>query len=165
MHDGRAIANLVLDHADRAGWPVTNLKLQKLVYFCHVWSLIDLGRPLVRHSFEAWEHGPVLQYLYQEFKAYGAGPITGRASQLDPRTGSRVTANCQLDDRTRELLERVLNFYGRVATALLVDLTHVEGGPWHKVWHHTSSVQPGMKIDDQEIRRFYSRLPVPFSVQ
>ena len=67
-HDGRAVANFVLDHTDRLGASLTNLSLQKLVYFCHVWSLIGLHKPLIRHSFEAWECGPVLQYLYREFK-------------------------------------------------------------------------------------------------
>ena len=60
-HDGRAVANFVLDHVDSSGVLVTPLALQKIVYFCHVWSLIELRRPLIRHSFEAWEHGPVLQ--------------------------------------------------------------------------------------------------------
>jgi uncharacterized phage-associated protein len=50
-HDGRAIANFVLDQADAADVAITPLALQKIVYFCHVWALIEFGRPLVKHSF------------------------------------------------------------------------------------------------------------------
>ena len=165
VHDGRAIANFVLDRAEQSGWPVTNLKLQKVVYFCHVWSLIELGRPLIKHSFEAWEHGPVLPYLYRDFKDAGAGPIKARALALDPSTGRRQPAACVFDLRTLEVLDRVVNFYGRLSASGLVELSHVEGGPWHKVWHHQSSVEPGMRIDDREIVRFYSRIHTPFAVQ
>ncbi|EPZ76727.1 hypothetical protein M798_03280 [Brucella melitensis ADMAS-G1] len=34
-YDPRAIANLMLDEADRSGIQVTNLALQKLLYFAH----------------------------------------------------------------------------------------------------------------------------------
>src|SRR4051812_4161867 len=97
-HDGRAVANFVLDCADRFGVSVTNLSLQKLVYFCHVWSLIDLRKPLIRHSFEAWEYGPVLQYLYREFKGLGASPIKTRARRLDPFSGRSEVVQYAFDE-------------------------------------------------------------------
>ena len=75
-YDGRSIANFVLDFCERNGRTVTNLSLQKIVYFCHVWSLIELGKPLIRHKFEAWEYGPVLPYLYREFKGFDRSPIS-----------------------------------------------------------------------------------------
>ena len=87
-YDGRAIANFVLDFCDRSGRRITHIPLQKVIYFCHVWSLIDLGRPLVRHKFEAWEFGPVLPYLYREFKKFGDAPINSRAIQIDPIDGT-----------------------------------------------------------------------------
>jgi uncharacterized phage-associated protein len=164
-HDGRAIANFVLDHTDRSGWPITNLKLNKLVYFCHVWSLIELNQPLIKHQFEAWEHGPVLQYLFQEFKDCGVQPISHRATQIDLSSGQRVRATCELDEPTRQLLERVLNFYGRLSASVLVELAHAKDGPWHKVWYHRARVEPGMRIDDAEITRFYARAQAPFSLQ
>ena len=44
--DGRSriLCSTIAIAGDRV---VTNLFLQKIVYFCHVWSLIDLGRPIV----------------------------------------------------------------------------------------------------------------------
>lgn len=164
-YDGRVIANFVLDYADRAGWQVTNLKLQKLVYFCHVWSLIEMDCPLIRHKFEAWQRGPVLPYLYREFKHLGDQPIRERALALDAATGTRQQATCELDDASLALLGRVLNFYGRLSAAVLVEMTHTQGGPWHKVWHHKASIAPGMKIDDADIARFYRGALAPFPVQ
>ena len=164
-YDGRAVANFVLDHADQVGIKVTNLSLQKLVYFCHVWSLIELGQPLVKQSFEAWEYGPVLQYLYREFKRFGGAPITDRAQQTNPLNGQREVVRHTLDPITEDLLKRVVGFYGRLHAGALVSLTHAHGGPWHRVWHQSGRINPGMHIHDREILRFYSHIPQPFRLQ
>ena len=85
--DGRAVANFILDFCEARGRKVTNLSLQKIVYFCHVWSLIERSRPLVKHEFEALKHGPLLQYVYREFKEFEDRPIIGRARRINPDTG------------------------------------------------------------------------------
>jgi len=159
-YDGRAVANYVLDYCERKGRAVSNLPLQKIVYFCHVWSLTKLSRPLIRHSFEAWQHGPVLQYLYREFKEFDSNPIKSRAKKIEPNTGERVFVSYEFDDTTNELLEQVVEFYSRLSAYELVALTHVKGGPWDVVWHHGGRVNPGMKIDNGEIVRFYSKAPL-----
>ncbi|TQI75517.1 putative phage-associated protein [Bosea sp. AK1] len=163
--DGRAVANYVLDFCDKQNRALTNLGLQKVVYFCHVWSLLDLGRPLIKHSFEAWEYGPVLPYLYREFKAFDRSPISGRAFQLDPRNGTRQVVRYQFDSETEAFLASIVGFYTRLSAGALVQLSHVEGGPWYEAWNHGGSVNPGMKIDDGQIREFYSRIRRPFSAQ
>lgn len=66
-YDGRAIANFVLDYCDQKGRSVTHLALQKLVYFCHVWSLVHFKQPLVKHKFEAWERLKCFQCLRRGF--------------------------------------------------------------------------------------------------
>lgn len=163
--DGREVANFVLDHCNRRGRVLSNLALQKIVFFCHVWSLIKLGRPLVKHKFEAWQHGPVLPYLYREFKEFDDKPITSRARKLDSITGERITASYKFDRATTALLEDVVEFYSQLSAFDLVALTHVRGGPWEKVWHHGGRVNPGMKIDDDEIALFYSKISAPFVAQ
>lgn len=165
IHDGRAVANFVLDQADAAGVAITPMALQKIVYFCHVWALIEFGKPLIRHSFEAWEHGPVLQYLYREFKRFGADPIRGRARRIDPFTRREEIISYAFDNATADLLTRVVAIYGRLSAAVLRDLTHAPGGPWDKVWNHGGKINPGMRIDDRDIERFYSRIPLPSLLQ
>ncbi|SEO04247.1 Uncharacterized phage-associated protein [Paracoccus alcaliphilus] len=164
-YDGRSIANFVLDFCERNGRTVTNLSLQKIVYFCHVWSLIELGKPLIRHKFEAWEYGPVLPYLYREFKGFDRSPIMGRAKQIDPMTGQHRIVECSFDHETDVMLSKIVAFYSRLRASDLVELSHAEGGPWHAVWNHGGKVNPGMKLDDVAIRDFYSRAVRPYSLQ
>jgi len=163
--DGRAVANFILDFCERRDRPVSNLSLQKIVFFCHAWSLTQRQKPLIRHSFEAWQHGPVLQYLYREFKEFDDRPIESRARKLDPLTGQKQVVTYDFDGHTAALLEKVVDFYSQMSAFDLVALTHVRGGPWERVWHHGGTVNPGMKIDDNEIARFYSKISAPFVAQ
>jgi uncharacterized phage-associated protein len=165
VHDGRAIANFILDHCDQKGRPTTNLALQKIVYFCHVWSLVQFNRPLVKHKFEAWEFGPVLPYLYREFKNFDRLPVKSRATQIDPLDGSSRIVEYQFDPQTLVFLRDIVDFYSRMRASDLVELSHVAGGPWHQIWNHSGQVKPGMKIEDEQIASFYSKISCPFAVQ
>lgn len=160
--DGRAVANFVLDHCDEAGRQLTNLGLQKVVYFCHGWHLGLLKKPLIRHQFEAWRYGPVLQYLYRDFREFENNPITRRASRLDPETGTISVVEHHFEATTEDLLTSVVQFYSGIKSGTLVELSHAAGGPWDAVWNHEEEVNPGMKIDDARIMDFFSSRPPPF---
>jgi len=164
-YDGRAIANHLLDVADKEGIEISNLALQKILFFCHVWNLVDTGEPLIKNQFEAWQHGPVLQYLYRQFRSNESAPIKNRATGLNASTGAQEIVKCDLPDSIKQRLSNVLNFYGRLKPWDLVDLSHVSGGPWDKVWNHEGKVNPGMKIQNEVIQKFYSKAVYPEKVQ
>ncbi|MFC5441663.1 Panacea domain-containing protein [Rhodanobacter ginsenosidimutans] len=154
--NGRALANFVLDECQREGRPITNLALQKIVYFCHVWSLVKLRQPLVKQRFEAWQFGPVLQYLYRDFKEFERKPITTRSKGLDPITGELQVVPYHFDIKVTQLLQQVVRVYSKLSPGSLVDLAHVTDGPWQRVWCHDGDVNPGMTITDESILDFYA---------
>jgi len=156
MHDGLGVANFILDYADEKGIEITNLSLQKITYFCHVWYLVKTGRPLIRHQFEAWEYGPVLPYLYRAFSKFGDQIITGRATQLDPKTGKQTISKVGMNDDEGRTLRDIIAFYSQLNSGQLVEQSHIPDGPWHKAWYHQSKVNPGMKINNDTILDFYS---------
>jgi uncharacterized phage-associated protein len=78
----------MLDEAQRHGREITNLALQKLLYFAHALFLIERKRPLISGYFEAWEYGPVHPTVYQAFKSARDKPITFRATQRDIVSGA-----------------------------------------------------------------------------
>lgn len=165
MYDGRIIANFILDECDSLGVPVTNLSLQKILFFCHAWFLVKFSSPLIKHEFEAWEYGPVLPYIYSELKNYSYKPITCRLKRLDRVSGKYQTASAEIPTEQRELLKNVVGFYSRLPAGQLVDLTHSPEGPWEKAWSHEGLINPGMRIDNANILSYYSRLPPLVKVQ
>lgn len=100
-----------------AGDSVTNLKLQKLVYYAQAWFVAIHRERLFPESFEAWVHGPVCPPLYHRFKSHRWNPITDEV------------APPALDDRVTGVLDEVMEVYGGFAGWQLEQLTHSEA-PW-----------------------------------
>jgi uncharacterized phage-associated protein len=69
------IADYFLWLANDTGSFVSNLKLQKLVYYAQAWYLAMHDRPLFDEDFQAWVHGPVIPALFEKYKHFGWKPI------------------------------------------------------------------------------------------
>jgi len=114
------IAQYFLAKADEdAGDLMSNLKLQKLVYYTQGFSLALFDKPLFPERIEAWIHGPVVPALYHEYKGYGAGAIPPPPTLDFPKYAQE----------TRELLDEVYAVYGQFAAWKLRNMTHQEP-PW-----------------------------------
>jgi uncharacterized phage-associated protein len=101
------------------GENITNLKLQKLVYYAQGFHLAWHGEPLFPEPIEAWAHGPVVPPLYFAYQQDGAKPLP-TPEGFDPTA---------IDDRTRRLLDEVYQVYGQYSAWGLRNLTHEEA-PW-----------------------------------
>jgi uncharacterized phage-associated protein len=140
MYDGRKIANLLLSEFDPQRFGVSNLKLNKILFYVHGFRLVRQSRPLIKNHFEAWEHGPVVRVVYHEFKAFGSAPITTLARHLDYETGQHdVIRFDDIGSEIRVLITNVAKYYMQFSAAELRDMTHRPGGPWHEVY--TSSLE------------------------
>lgn len=162
MNDGRAIANLILDLAAENGQEVTNLGLQKILFFCHGWTIAKLGEPLIKQDFEAWQYGPVLAHVYREFKSFDRAPITLRARRLDPSTGHHVVAHSELSSEVVDVVRDAVKFYSKLRPGTLVELSHASDGPWASVWNHDGQTNPGMRIENSAIESYFRKLTAPF---
>jgi uncharacterized phage-associated protein len=120
----RTVANYFLDLAGRDGVPIDPLKLQKLIYLAHGWSLVLLRRPLIKESFEAWNYGPVVPSLYKAFQKFGASPITEHAPEVS------MESHYGLDNQTKSLLDAVWETYKKLNAIQLSMLTHEPGYAW-----------------------------------
>ena len=120
MVNAITVAQYFLSQVDEnAGDAITNLKLQKLLYYAQGFHLAVFGEPLFDKPIEAWVHGPVVDSVYQEFKQHGNGPIPCD-DDLDWSTFPRDS---------QELLDDVYCVYGQFSAWKLRDMTHDEP-PW-----------------------------------
>lgn len=153
--DPRGVCNLILDEdSDRK--QITNLALQKLLYFVHGLYLIETKCPLVAGYFEAWQYGPVHPTAYRAFKLAGDRPIDFRAVSTDPLTGEKRPIQNPGNPLIRECVRRVLSTYGRMTPGRLVEISHAKGAPWHFVVDKARThISLGLRItDDVIIERF-----------
>lgn len=101
-----------------AGELISNLKVQKLCYYAQGFHLAMYETPLFQESIEAWEHGPVTESLWREYRDYGSGPI--EVPEIDL---SRYPEDIQ------DLLDEVYEVYGQYSAWKLRNMTHGEE-PW-----------------------------------
>lgn len=159
MHDARAIANFILDEFDAWQNEISNKKINKLIYFCHGFSLVRHTQPLIKNHIEAWVHGPVVKVVYDAFKHFEYHPITSRASYFDYVTGKQTLVNYeQLSAQQIVLIRNVVSHFAKYSADDLEDMTHTQFGPWAKVWN-TPENQRGLRsrIPDIEIREFFEK--------
>lgn len=151
-YDPRIVANLLLDLADSAdGAPIeiSNLALQKLLYFAHAHYLVRTGAPLVSGAFEAWTHGPVHPAVYHSFKQEGRRPIRGRAVGRNLMSGEVHSLPSLNDALVRRHLQDVLRGYGGLTAGQLEKLSHAPKGAWATVVNKAkTSVALGLRIPD-----------------
>jgi uncharacterized phage-associated protein len=103
---------------EEAGDSISNLKLQKLLYYSQGGFLACYDKPLFPEAIKAWAHGPVVPQVYHEYKQFGAGPIPVEQVDLD-----------RYPIEVRELLDEVNSVYGQFTASKLRDMTHQEP-PW-----------------------------------
>jgi uncharacterized phage-associated protein len=104
---------------DELGDSLSNLKLQKLMYYAQGVHLAMHGSPLFPEAIEAWEHGPVVPELYHSFKQHGSEPIPPDET-FDPS---------ELSQELRDMLNEVYAVYGQFSASQLRTMTHDEA-PW-----------------------------------
>src|SRR5258708_34160936 len=64
--------------------PVSNLKLQKLLYYSQAWHLALLKTPLFEEEIEAWVHGPVVPQVFRYYRDCKWNPIANPALAAKP---------------------------------------------------------------------------------
>lgn len=101
---------------DESGESITNLKLQKLCYYAQGFHLAIYDEPLFSDKIEAWQHGPVIRRLWQEYKGEGRKPLPV------PKNG----APCIPDDEISDFLDEVYDVYGQYSAWKLREMTHSE---------------------------------------
>ncbi len=98
---------------------ITNMKLQKLLYYVQGFHLAVFDKPLFDSQIKNWMHGPVVPDVYHEFKEYGKGVIPFP-------TDADIT---EFSDESIELVDEVYGVYSQFTAWALRNSTHSEP-PW-----------------------------------
>ena len=106
------------------GERLTNLKLQKLLYYQQGYHLAVFGTPLFDEDIEAWMYGPVVPCVYDEFSNSGSNTL--------PITTSNVI---RLNEEEEILFNQVYQAYRDFSAIGLMNRTHNEQ-PWQQALPH-----------------------------
>ena len=105
------------------GERLTNLKLQKLLYYQQGYHLAAFGTPLFSEDIEAWMYGPVVPVVYDVFSKYGSSALPV------------VDVDMPLGEEEEILFNQVYDAYREFSAIGLMNLTHTER-PWIEATPH-----------------------------
>ena len=117
------IAAYIIELSDAIGEPITNMKLQKLIYYTYAWYAVEKKKPLFEEKISAWKYGPVVSAVYETYASCGADVI----SEVIDGDSEAV------DTFTKSLIEDIFNIYGSKTAIELAGLSHSEA-PWREVY-------------------------------
>ncbi len=124
MMSAKDVANFFIA-TTKAPQKMSNMKVNKLLYYAQAWSLVRLGRPLFNEPIEAWKHGPVIPTIYHRYEQCKENPVPIPSDTSFLNTISAEEA---------QLLMDVAREYDGLSAWQLRNQSHGSNEPWMKVY-------------------------------
>ena len=74
MYSAMQIAKYTINKCTTEGHPISNLQLQKILYYIQR-ELLQSGIDGFEDEIQAWQFGPVVPEVYRQYCGFGAIPI------------------------------------------------------------------------------------------
>ena len=98
---------------------ISNLKLQKLLYYCQGFHLAAYAAPQCNEDILAWENGPVVESIWRKYREH----------KKDAINTTYITMPTSLSETQEKLIDSVYSAYGQYSGWKLRNMTHKEP-PW-----------------------------------
>lgn len=148
-YSASAIAHALVLKAIEEGNYVTQMKLQKMVYFAHGYHLAKYGKPLINEDFEAWKFGPVVPAIYESYKLYGSDYI------IDPGLVRNSAKPLVLSESAADAINYTWAVTKNLTASQLSNWSHLENSPWAAVYDPTNN---STVIQNETIKNYFQNL-------
>lgn len=140
MYSAVTAAQYIILRCNQLGKSISNLKLQKMLYFLQAEFLVSQDRPCFRERIEAWDFGPVVPEVYHRYKVYGSASIPSVVRD----------DYCPFNETDKSLADDIIDACAKYSASTLVEITHRQS-PWISAYHQYS----GARISDESIKSFF----------
>lgn len=117
------VAEYIVSKCSREHHQISNLQLQKILYYVQRHFLQNMRRALFFDDIEAWRYGPVVSEVYYRFSGFGVMTIYYSQLNTPPIANEDLKV---IDEIVEE--KRTLNPWS------MVDDTHMPGKAWDMVY-------------------------------
>lgn len=114
------LAESIIAYSNQSSYQITNLKLQKTLYFVQGYYAKEFSSPLFEDRIEHWPYGPVVPSVYFKYSSYGADAIyaTNPYASFD-----------WLPPHERNYVKKIIDKCLSLSARKLVEISHT-GSPW-----------------------------------
>lgn len=123
MIDALTLAKYIVSKCVQDDCPISNLQLQKILYYIQMFFLQEKDTPAFYDDIEAWQFGPVVPIVYYHFCGFGAMPIFSTYEITPP-----------LEDK--EKIDSIVEEKRILKPWELVEETHRPDGAWSRVYRN-----------------------------
>jgi uncharacterized phage-associated protein len=129
------VCRYVINYSNDKDYGISNLKLQKVLYFIQAYFLISTPEQCFRERIEAWDFGPVVPEAYREYKQFGSSNIPNVSyyveMDFDDFWKSKVKKYRSevISDGDKRRIEAVVDRFSDYSATDLVGITHNQA-PW-----------------------------------
>lgn len=115
------IAKYIITYCHTKNQPISNLKLQKMLYYAWIDYYKATKTELYLDDICAWNLGPVVPNVYYEFCSYAGTPIPH-------------DYQIHIIDAEKKVINPILEKYVNIAASTLVNRTHEKDMPWNVIF-------------------------------
>lgn len=164
MYNVLDICRYIINYSNENNYTISNLNLQKILYFIQIRFLIDEenSRPCFNEKIEAWNLGPVVPAAYKEYKQYGASNISTTASftksNIESDNDKTILEeekesynDFTIKDDDKKLIDEVVDLLAYITVTNLINITHNQ-----KPWKDAYKKNKNNEITLDAIREYFS---------
>lgn len=132
MYSAIDVACAVVNYSQNMGYPVSNLKLQKVLYFIDGFYMQKNNTPFFKENIEAWPYGPVVVEVYNMFQNYGSNFIPKTSSYFEfdnHKLYDKEYSDNIFKKDDYEFITKIVERLKCYSAFQLVDITHRQT-PW-----------------------------------
>ena len=134
MYKAMDLANYIVDKCIKDNVPITNLQLQRILYFVQK-DFLKRGSPAFSDYIEAWEFGPVVPNVYFYFCGFGATPISISRDSVPNLTSDK------------NIIDNIVEAKRDLDSWVTAKETNKITGAWSKVFNDGKGSQHIMPVD------------------
>ncbi|MBQ3620738.1 MAG: DUF4065 domain-containing protein [Methanosarcinaceae archaeon] len=142
QYSAKDVSDHIINYCSSVGRPITNLELQKILYFVAGEFFRISGRDIIAEDFESWQIGPVIPGVYDTFSIYGGDPL------------KPVSTKAKISPEDTEVINRVVDRCIGMPAWELVRKTN-ETDPWKRTY---SMFGRWARISKYSMKRYFENL-------
>lgn len=140
-------AEYIISYFNEKGKDITNLKLQKLLYFLEaIYMVLADEDKLFDEDFYAWDFGPVNDEIYKKYKFFINMPLSCDGPIVIPNENKRY-------------IDELYKNFGDYKGYELVAISHQNGSPWDIInKYYNSNIPDNIKIEKKDTKEWFKSI-------
>jgi len=136
------VAKYIIWYCKENNLSISNLKLQKILYFIQAMFLVKNQEPCFGEYIEAWDFGPVVPEIYHEFKMFGSSEIPLVYSDAENK----------IVNKDKVMMDSLIDECAQRTASELVEITHNQR-PWNDAYEKYCS----KIITNESIKEYFEK--------